>query len=52
MPFAPALVAALDGSDGVRGSLSGPLDDAAALGRTLAAELLDRGAAELMAIGR
>ncbi|MBJ7450589.1 MAG: hydroxymethylbilane synthase [Blastococcus sp.] len=50
--FLRASVTALDGSDGVRGSLSGPLDDAATLGRTLAAELLDRGAAELMAIGR
>jgi len=50
--FLRASVTAIDGSDGVRGSLSGPLDDAAALGRTLAAELLDRGAAELMAIGR
>src|SRR3712207_9365355 len=44
--FLRASVTAIDGSDGVRGSLSGPLDDAAALGRTLAAELLDRGAAE------
>jgi hydroxymethylbilane synthase len=50
--FLRASVTAIDGSDGVRGSLSGPLDAAAALGRTLAAELLDRGAAELMAVGR
>ncbi|MGY1847611.1 MULTISPECIES: hydroxymethylbilane synthase [unclassified Blastococcus] len=46
-----ASVTALDGSDSVRGSLTGPLADAAALGRTLAAELLDRGAAALMAAG-
>ncbi len=50
--FLRASVTAIDGSDGVRGSLSGPLHDAAALGRALAAELLDRGAAELMALGR
>ncbi|RBY80450.1 hydroxymethylbilane synthase [Blastococcus sp. TF02-09] len=50
--FLRASVTAIDGSDGVRGSLSSPLDDAAALGRRLAAELLDRGAAELMAVGR
>jgi hydroxymethylbilane synthase len=48
--FLRASVTALDGSDAVRGSLTGPLDDAAALGRALAAELLDRGAAELMAV--
>lgn len=47
-----ASVTALDGSDGVRGSLSGPLADAAALGRALAADLLDRGAVELMAASR
>jgi hydroxymethylbilane synthase len=47
--FLRASVTALDGSDAVRGSLTGPLDEAAALGRALAAELLDRGAAELMA---
>ena len=46
-----ASVTALDGSDGVRGSTTGPLSEAAALGRSLAAELLDRGAAELMAAG-
>ncbi|RZU33291.1 hydroxymethylbilane synthase [Blastococcus saxobsidens] len=50
--FLRASVTALDGSDGVRGSATGPLADAAALGRALAAELLDRGAAELMAAGR
>jgi hydroxymethylbilane synthase len=47
--FLRASVTALDGSDAVRDSTSGPPDDAAALGRALAAELLDRGAAELMA---
>jgi hydroxymethylbilane synthase len=45
-----ASVTAIDGSDGVRGSLSGPLADAAALGRALAEDLLDRGAVELMAV--
>jgi hydroxymethylbilane synthase len=48
--FLRASVTAIDGSDAVRGSVSGPLPDAAALGRALAAELLDRGAAELMAV--
>jgi len=48
--FLRASVTALDGSDAVRGSATGPLADAAALGRALAAELLDRGAAELMAV--
>jgi hydroxymethylbilane synthase len=47
-----ASVTALDGSDGVRGSTSGPVAEAADLGRALAAELLDRGAATLMAAGR
>jgi hydroxymethylbilane synthase len=47
--FLRASVTALDGSDAVRGSVSGPPADAAALGRSLAAELLDRGAAALMA---
>ena len=46
--FLRASVTALDGSDAVRGSLTGPLADASALGRALAADLLDRGAAELM----
>ncbi|MGY1825414.1 MULTISPECIES: hydroxymethylbilane synthase [unclassified Blastococcus] len=49
--FLRASVTALDGSDSVRGSATGPLTDAAALGRGLAAELLDRGAAALMAAG-
>jgi hydroxymethylbilane synthase len=48
--FLRASVTALDGSDAVRGSVSGPLPEAAALGRALAEELLDRGAAELMAV--
>ena len=50
--FLRASVTAIDGSDAVRGSLSGPLSEAAALGRALATELLDRGAAELMAVSR
>jgi hydroxymethylbilane synthase len=48
--FLRASVTAIDGSDAVRGSVTGPLADAAALGRGLAAELLDRGAAVLMAV--
>jgi len=47
--FLRASVTAIDGSDAVRGSSSGRPVDAAALGRSLAAELLDRGAAALMA---
>jgi hydroxymethylbilane synthase len=50
--FLRASVTAIDGSDAVRGSVSGPSDRAAALGRALATELLDRGAAELMAVSR
>ena len=50
--FLRASVTAIDGSDAVRGSVTGPLPDAVALGRALATELLDRGAAELMAVGR
>ena len=50
--FLRASVTAIDGSDSVRGSLTGPPADAAALGRALAADLLDRGAAALMAAGR
>ena len=42
-----AVVVAEDGSDDVRSSIVGPTDRAAELGRELAAELLDRGAAEL-----
>jgi hydroxymethylbilane synthase len=44
-----ASVTAIDGSDSVRDSLSGPAAEAESLGRRLAAELLDRGAAALMA---
>jgi hydroxymethylbilane synthase len=49
--FLRASVTAIDGSDAVRGSATGALADATALGRDLAAELLDRGAAALMAVG-
>ena len=48
--FLRASVTSIDGSDAVRGSATGPLRGAAALGRELAAELLDRGAAALMAV--
>jgi hydroxymethylbilane synthase len=47
--FLRASVTALDGSDAVRSSLTGPAAEAARLGREIAAELLDRGAADLMA---
>ncbi|MPR00497.1 hydroxymethylbilane synthase [Modestobacter sp. I12A-02628] len=50
--FLRASVTALDGSDGVRASTSGPAGDAVRLGRELAEELLDRGAGALMATGR
>ncbi|NEK58216.1 hydroxymethylbilane synthase [Geodermatophilus sabuli] len=50
--FLRGSVTALDGSDGVRGSLTGPPADALRLGRELAADLLDRGAADLMAVAR
>ncbi|WP_448610321.1 hydroxymethylbilane synthase [Geodermatophilus sp. URMC 60] len=50
--FLRASVTALDGSDGVRGSTTGPPAEAERLGRELAAELLDRGAAVLMAAAR
>jgi hydroxymethylbilane synthase len=46
--FLRGLVAALDGSDAVRLSATGPTHDAAGVGQRLAAELLDLGAAELM----
>ncbi len=42
------LVAALDGSSSVRLSATGPTSDAPGVGRRLAAELLDLGAADLM----
>jgi hypothetical protein len=49
--FLRASVTAIDGSDAVRGSITGPLpDDARGSAAPLAAELLDRGAAELMAV--
>ena len=48
--FLRASVTALDGSDSVRGSATGLPAGAADLGRALAAELLDRGAAALMAV--
>ena len=48
--FLRGSVTAIDGSDSVRGSTTGPLADAAALGRSLAADLLDRGAAAVMAV--
>jgi hydroxymethylbilane synthase len=47
-----ASVTAIDGSDSVRDSISGPATEAESLGRRLAAELLDRGAAALMAGSR
>jgi len=43
-----AAVVALDGSASVRLSASGPLDEAARIGRDLATVLLDEGAADLM----
>ncbi|MGB8651808.1 MAG: hydroxymethylbilane synthase, partial [Mycobacteriales bacterium] len=46
--FLRGLVAALDGSDVVRLSATGPTHDATEVGRRLAAELLDLGAADLM----
>jgi hydroxymethylbilane synthase len=45
-----ASVTALDGSDAVRGSVTGSPTGAADLGRALADDLLDRGAAALMAV--
>jgi len=49
--FLRGLVAALDGSDAVRLSGTGPTNDAVGVGERLAAELLDLGAAELMRAG-
>ena len=49
--FLRGLVAALDGSDAVRLSGTGPTHDAVGVGERLAAELLDLGAAELMRAG-
>jgi hydroxymethylbilane synthase len=50
--FLRGLVAALDGSDVVRLSATGPAHDATGVGRRLAAELLDLGVAELMSTAR
>ena len=50
--FLRGLVAALDGTDAVRLSATGPTSDAAEVGRRLAAELLDLGAADLMGESR
>ena len=44
------LVAAVDGSDAVRLSATGPTSEAAEVGRRLAAELLDLGASSLMGV--
>jgi hydroxymethylbilane synthase len=46
--FLRGVVAALDGSDAVRLSATGPAHDAHEVGQRLAAELLDLGAASLM----
>jgi hydroxymethylbilane synthase len=46
--FLRGLVAALDGSDAVRLSATGPTHDAEGVGQRLAAELLELGAADLM----
>jgi hydroxymethylbilane synthase len=46
--FLRGVVAALDGSDAVRLSATGPAYEASKVGQRLAAELLDLGAAELM----
>jgi hydroxymethylbilane synthase len=46
------LVAAADGTDAVRLSATGPTSEAAEVGRRLAAELLDLGAADLMGVTR
>ncbi|GAB2641825.1 hydroxymethylbilane synthase [Gordonia jinhuaensis] len=45
-----AIVAAVDGSDTIKASVVGSVDRAAELGKELAAELLDLGAAELVAL--
>ena len=50
--FVRASVTALDGSDAVRLSATGPLSDAEGVGRRLAADLLDLGAGELMGNAR
>jgi hydroxymethylbilane synthase len=50
--FLRGLVAALDGTDVVRLSATGPTSDARGVGTRLAAELLDLGAADLMGVTR
>ena len=45
-------VIAVDGTAAVRGELAGPTGDAAALGTSLALELLSRGAAGLLGAAR
>ncbi|RBY75060.1 hydroxymethylbilane synthase [Geodermatophilus sp. TF02-6] len=50
--FLRASVTALDGGDAVRGSATGAPADAERLGRELAADLLDRGAADLVSASR
>ncbi len=50
--FLRGLVAALDGSDAVRLSATGAVDDARGVGLRLAAEMLELGAATLMDIDR
>ena len=50
--FVRASVTALDGSDAVRLSATGPLSDAEGVGQRLAADLLDLGAGELMGNAR
>jgi len=50
--FLRGLVAALDGTDAVRLAATGPTSDAPGVGRRLAAELLDLGAADLMGDSR
>ena len=50
--FLRGLVAALDGTDVVRLSATGPTSDAVGVGSRLAAELLDLGAADLMGVTR
>jgi hydroxymethylbilane synthase len=50
--FLRGLVAAVDGTDVVRLSATGPTSDAKGVGSRLAAELLDLGAADLMGVTR
>ena len=49
--FLRGSVTAADGSDAVRLSATGPVSEAAAIGRRLAAELIDAGAATLLGSG-